>query len=171
MKYSAPPTILDTEDDAQLAWDAIEPIWDDLPLSPAKRLREFLGELEPGQKALLAIDWCQKEIRNGGHRQLFGNGTGNLVPWAIDGFRLIGAEDYAVNLHEAAVLLGPDYPVTAAARKRAITSFQAAEVQKLENLTDAFLDLLEDEATDLERYRGQFVRSNPEQFIQARANP
>ena len=167
MKYSAASSILDTDDDAQLAWAAIEPIWDDLPLSPAKRLREFLSELEPGQAALLAIDWCQKEIRNGGHRQLFGNATGNLVPWAIEGFRLIGAQDYAANLHEAAIQLGSEYPNSATARKRAIASLEPARLHHLEDLTDAFLDLLDADQTDLERYRGQYVRKNPGQFIQA----
>jgi len=41
MKYSAPTAILVCEDDAQLAWKAIELLWDDLPLNSAKQLKEF----------------------------------------------------------------------------------------------------------------------------------
>ncbi|NNF70893.1 MAG: DUF4375 domain-containing protein [Rhodobacteraceae bacterium] len=165
MTYSAPPDILTLSDDAQLAWAAIEPIWDDLPLSPAKRLEAFLEGLTTGQAALLAIDWCQKDIRNGGHAQLFQNASGNLVPWAIDGFRLIGGDAYAANLAAAAALLGADYPVSGAARKRPMQALTDDQRQTLETLSDAFLDLLYGADTDLEAFRATYIRANPAEFI------
>lgn len=165
MKYSAPREILEQEDDAQLAWEAIEPFWDDFPLSTVKRLQRFLSDLTKGQRALIAIDWCQKEIRNGGFPQLFGNSTGNLVPWAIDGFRLIGADKYAAILLEAANIIGSDYLSSSTARMKAYRALNEPQKAKLKKLEDDFFELLGSQVEDLETYRGRFVRSNPGLFI------
>lgn len=165
MKYSAKKNILKHSDPAEVAWEAIEPIWDDLPYSSAPKLAGFMADLTEGQRALISIDWCQKEIRNGGIAQLFANATGNLVPYAIEGFRLIGAERYAELLGSAAALLGTEYPDSGAARKRVLKSLTRAQLKKMETLDDAFLDLIDSPKHDLEQYRGGYVRSNPAEFI------
>jgi hypothetical protein len=165
VKYAANPKILDTDDLAQLAWDAIEPIWDDLPYSTHKALVPFMSDLTEGQRGLIALDWCQKEIRNGGLSQLFRNSTGNLVPWAIPGFRLIGADRYADVLEHAASLLGESYPLTASGRKRVFASLSASERATMEKLDDGFFDLLRSEEQDLEHFRGEYVKAHPEQFV------
>ena len=165
MKYSAKQEILNNDDLAQVAWEAIEPIWDDLPLSTASRLDSFMAVLTDGQKALISIDWCQKEIRNGGIVQLLENSTGNLVPYAIRGFRLIGAECYAELLVKAARLLGDEYPRSGAARKRALKSLTDSQCEELEILDDEFFELINSAEHDIENYRGGYVKSNPNQFI------
>ena len=167
MKYSATLEILQSDDLAQVAWDAIEPIWDDLPLGRFKALADFMNDLTEGQRGLIALDWCQKEIRNGGFPQLFENSTGNLVPWAVDGFRTIGAEKYAVILTKVASMLGSDYPKSGAARKRAYKSLSQAQKQEIDELESAFYALLNSKDDDLERYRGSYVKSHPEQFIKS----
>lgn len=75
MRYSASPEILNSNDRAQIAWDAIAPIWDDLPYNRFNVLSAFMEGLTEGQRGLIALDWCQKEIRNGGLKQLFENST------------------------------------------------------------------------------------------------
>jgi hypothetical protein len=45
MKYSANPEKLYESDMAQLAWNAIEPLWEDIPYSNAKELDKFLSEI------------------------------------------------------------------------------------------------------------------------------
>lgn len=165
MKYSAKKEILQNEDLAQVAWDAIDPIWDDLPYSSASKLNVFMADLTEGQRALIAIDWCQKEIRNGGIKQLFENSTGNLVPYAIYGFRLIGAEAYAVNIAKAASLLGNEYPKSGTARKRALKALNEVQLKDLEVLDDEFLDLIDSAEHNIEQYRGSYVKNNPSQFI------
>jgi hypothetical protein len=164
MKYSANPEKLNTSDMAQLAWNAIEPLWEDLPYSNAKKLDKFLSEITEGQKALISIDWCQKEIRNGGLKQLFTNSTGNLVPFAIKGFNQIGANEYASLLLEAASIFGATYPSTVSGRKNALKELGKPAVDKLEKIDDEFFSLLQTAETDLEIYRGAYVRNNLEQF-------
>ena len=165
MKYSASREILNNDDIAVMAWEAIEPIWDDLPYSSATKLDVFMEELTEGQKALISIDWCQKEIRNGGIKQLFENSTGNLVPYAIQGFSLIGAERYAEILAKAASLLGAEYPKSGAARKRALKSLNESLFGELETLDYNFFYLINSAEHNIEKYRGSYVKNNPSQFI------
>lgn len=165
MKYSASNEILKSDDLAQVAWDAIEPMWDDLPYSNAKQLSSFFSEITEGQKALISIDWCQKEIRNGGIRQLLSNSTGNLVPYAVEGFHLIGAEIYADILDKVVRLLGSSLPSTENGRKKALKELSGKEKEQLKELDDSFFRLIISTEHDIEKYRGSYVKNNPEQFI------
>ncbi len=167
MKYSASPAILQTQDLAQLAWDAIEPIWDDLPFQRFSSLTKFMKDLTDGQRGLIALDWCQKEIRNGGLPQLFTNSTGNLVPWALEGFQQIGATKYFSILSEAASMLGTPYPESGAARRTALGSLGSQQKNRLKTLELEFFSLLSSESDDLEGFRGGFVRDHPEQFVRS----
>lgn len=154
-----------SEDLAQVAWEAIERIWEDLPYSSVSKLDVFMSDLTEGQKALISIDWCQKEIRNGGFKQLFENSTGNLVPYAVRGFHLIGAERYAELLAKGASLLGVEYPKSGAARKRALKSLRDSQHQELKTLDDEFMNLISSSEYELEQYRGRYVKNNLAQFI------
>lgn len=165
MKYFAKREILENKDLAEVAWQAIEPIWDDLPYSSTSKLDAFMDDLTEGQRALISIDWCQKEIRNGGFKQLFKNSTGNLVPYAIHGFRLIGAERYAELMAKGAGVLGTDYPKSGAARKRVLKSLNDSQLQELETVDDEFLNLICSTEYDLEHLRGNYVKNNPVEFF------
>jgi hypothetical protein len=166
MKYSASPSILLVDNMAELAWLAIEPLWDSAPLHSPARLSDFLADLTPGQRGLLAIDWCQKEIRNGGIMQLLANATGALVPFALDGFRLIGAHPYAAILAEVVPMLGDGFPLDRPSRKRAIKALSPTQRQRIDILDDAFLELIATPDHDLEQYRGHFVKGHPGDFVQ-----
>lgn len=166
MRYSAKPELLRINDDAELAWAAIAPIWHDLPLAPMNKLAAFLDDLTEGQRALVAIDWCQKEIRNGGIFQLLENTTGNLVPWAIRGFDLIGAEKYAAILLETSAMLGSEYPASASARVKAYRALVQAKKARIDALEKEFLELLHSPDDDLEKYRAKYVRAHSDEFVQ-----
>ncbi len=89
-------------DDGNLAWAAIEPLWDAVDFSKgAIVVAEMLSGATAGQKLLFAVDCCQKEVRNGGFEQFFQNSTGMLWKDALAGFFAIGARDYAVLLEKA----------------------------------------------------------------------
>jgi hypothetical protein len=165
MRYYAKPSILECPDPGQLAWNAIEPIWNDLPLSTFSNLARFMRELSKGQQGLIALDWCQKEIRNGGLEQLFSNPTGNLVPWGLEGFKMIGAYKYGVIVAEAAALLGHEYPRSAAARKRVLRGFTKDQKATVSSLDDAFLELIIREGAAFEERRAAYVRSYPGEFV------
>jgi hypothetical protein len=165
MKYAADARILLTDDPAELAWLAIEPLWHELPLHPPARLSAFMANLTPGQRGLIALDWCQKEIRNGGIEQLLVNSTGGLIPFAIDGFRLIGGSSYAAILEEVVQQLGPEYPLARAFRKRMVDALSPTQRRRIDELDTEFLNLLTLPDHDLEQLRGGFVRTHPNEFV------
>jgi hypothetical protein len=166
MKYSADKAILNSDDFAQIAWDAIEPIWGDLPISSRfNKLSEFMSELTEGQAGLISLDWCQKEIRNGGIPQLFCNSTGNLIPWAIKGFEMVGASKYADIISKASSMLGSEYPKSGSARRKAYKKLPQTDRDEIEKLEDLFFELINSKEYDLEFYRGNFVKNNPGHFI------
>lgn len=165
MQYFASPSILQEPEDSILAWSAIAPFWEELPYSKSKDLLVFMSHLTQGQRGLIALDWCQKEIRNGGLRQLFANSTGSLVPWAIAGFELIGASPYGHILKEAAAMLGAIYPQKRTARKAALSALSLANRSRLTELEDTFFRLLNDGQHDLEKYRAEYVRQHPSEFV------
>jgi hypothetical protein len=53
---------------------------------------------------------CQSEVCNGGFHQFFSNTTGLLAPEALEGFRAIGAADWAKILAQAIQYFGTPYP-------------------------------------------------------------
>jgi hypothetical protein len=158
------PTSVEGTSDADLAWAVIEPLWDAIDFSQGYRaVVAVLALATPGQRGLFALDWCQKEIRNGGFEQFFLNSTGMLSLEALEGFHLVGATAYA-GLLARALLAFPDgvAPRTKAARARALAQL-GDRVAFFAPLDQAFLTLLE--ADDLEVYRARFVREHPEQFF------
>jgi hypothetical protein len=94
-------------------WSLVEPVW--LPLNrswddgPEEFVRLFLS-VRPDIGHLYAAHWCQSEVCNGGLYQFFSNTTGLLAPEALDGFRAIGAADWAEILAEAMKYFGTPYP-------------------------------------------------------------
>lgn len=168
MKYSAKKEILDSDSLGQIAWNAIEPMWDDFPIGGRfKAMSQFMDELTEGQAGLFSLDWCQKEIRNGGIPQLIYNSTGNLVPWAIEGFKMIGANKYANILSSAASKLGSEYPKSGSGRRKAYKVLSQEDKDEIERLEDLFFQLISSKEDDLEVYRGNYVKKNPEHFIES----
>lgn len=150
--------------DADLAWAVIEPLWDAVVFSRGPRaVAETLGLATAGQRALLAVDWCQKEVQNGGFEQFFLNPTGVLSHEALEGFRLLGASAYAELLKQALrAFPGGVAPPTRGERARHLMRLddRAAFFERLDR---AFLDLLARE--DLEVIRTRFVRDYSDQFF------
>ena len=166
--YRIPKPDLDSIADGDLAWAVIEPMWDDLEFSDGyKQVMEFLSSVTQGQSALISLDWCQKEVRNGGFEQFFMNSTGMLSEKALAGFRLIGAECYA-ELLEQALSCFPDgkAPSSASGRTKILRSIPKEDRNALfDPLEIKFYSLLNSPETDLEKFRGTCVRNNPDQFF------
>lgn len=113
--------ILDERDPAQLAWAAIEPVWDavDLSVEPGA-VDDQLSRLSTGQRALLAIHWCVAEVTNGGFEQFFANPAGVLTREAREGFVLVGDQALASVIDQLAALFPEGWP----ARERTARNFQ-----------------------------------------------
>jgi len=162
LKYLIDRTKAEGLDDAELAWVAIEPLWDAISFTGGWRATsKVFRDASAGQIGLLSLDWCQKEVRNGGFAQFFENSTGMLTPEALQGFKMIGATSYAKLLREAISLL----PGRRAMRSRLCRYLQCRFLSsaRLDALESSFYDLLKSD--DLERYRGRYVRENPGEFF------
>jgi hypothetical protein len=82
-------------------WEACARACEDLAWSsgPEQFLDSFLA-VPNWLRVLIAADWCQKEICNGGMLQFFTNSTGIVAPEAIEGFRALGLSECAKLLEE-----------------------------------------------------------------------
>jgi hypothetical protein len=87
-------------------WQHLNQSWDDGPDEFVRRFRSVPQEIGH----LYAAHWCQSEVRNGGFLQFFFNTTGLMAPEALEGFRAIGAADWAKILAEAMQYFGSPYP-------------------------------------------------------------
>ena len=149
--------------DADLAWAAVEPLWDAVDLSDGwTEVSQVMARATRGQRALLAVDWCQKEVRNGGLVQFFQNSTGMLAREARDGFQQIGADGLARVLTEALALSPALASRSRVVRVAALTALFWLR-WKLNRLDDKFLNLVANDA--LEPVRAAFVRAHPEEFF------
>lgn len=61
---------------------------------------DALSELSREERAIYATRILEGELDNGGWYQVFGNGVDHLVEPAIDGYELLGLEDYASHVRE-----------------------------------------------------------------------
>lgn len=162
LKYRIDRTKAEGLDYAELAWVAIEPLWNAISFVGGWRATsKVFRDATAGQIGLFSLDWCQKEVRNGGFAQFFENSTGMLAPEALQGFKMIGATSYAKLLEEAIRLL----PGRTAMRSRLCRYLQCRFLSsaRLDSLESSFYDLLKSD--DLEMYRGRYVRENPGEFF------
>jgi hypothetical protein len=164
--YRIPMSSVKGMDDASLAWAVIDPLWDVIRFSLGYyAVAQILETVTAGQRALFALDWCQKEVRNGGFEQFFSNYTGMLGPEALEGFQLVGAHKYAVLLAKAMAIFGKgEYPRERSDRVQLLEQMPQPDREKLfSGLEKQFFDLLRFD--DLEKYRAEYVRQNPHQFL------
>jgi len=164
----APRFNLDERDPAQLAWLAIEPIWDQVDHSGTPDAVDAqLAQLSASQRALLAIHVCVGEVTNGGFEQFFSDPSGVLTREAREGFVLVGEQGMASIIDQIVVLFPEEWP----ARERRIRNFQlrrlrgadAERIGAFEPYDNAFYGCL-----GLEELPGScaaYVLEHPEEFV------
>ena len=79
-------------DDGSFAWAIIEKAWPDVQ-EPDISVK--CKNATKGQKAVLAVTFCQREVDNGGFEQIFHNETGGIIGEVISGFELLGMKNRA----------------------------------------------------------------------------
>jgi len=93
--FRVPPDVLDTTDDADLAWRCIERAYEMVSIHDGPAVLDAgMARLTAGQRALLALHWIAGEVCNGGFDQFFMNPTGDIAAEALSGFRRIGANGW-----------------------------------------------------------------------------
>jgi len=151
--------------DEDLVWAVTAPAFEaaDIYGTP-EELDETLLLLTPGQRALLAIHWCVSEVCNGGFDQFFANSTGILAAEALDGFRRVGATEYAAIVTEAMnVFEGGVVPLDREGRNRQLDSGADETSSILSKLDDRFYVDLE----SLTAIRAEYVRAHLDEFVRA----
>ena len=162
-----PRALLETPDDAELAWRVTEPAFAATNVydGPAA-LAADLARLSAGQRALLALHWCVSEVSNGGFDQFLMNPSGLLADEAVAGFGRIGAAESLGVLRQAIAIaadrpaeLDADDPASDEADHAAAFDAYLARHQPLE---ERFFDLVE-----LELYprAAEYVRLHPAEFV------
>ncbi len=110
---------------------------------------------------VLAVDWLQSEVNNGGYHQYFFNSYSELAQEAIDGLREIGANQ-AAEITEKAYSIFPDSKVPKNRDERQILLDKAGEKGEalLNNLDNEFYKYPDNIDTLLIEY----VKNHKEEF-------
>lgn len=99
----------------------VDPYWErvDIYCGRDPFLRTF-AEVPAPAGHLLAVQWCQSEVCNGGFHQFFMNPTGVLAPEAARGFRAIGMPAMAEHVEQAMAIFGASFPREQEERQRVL---------------------------------------------------
>lgn len=174
IEFRVPRTILTEPDPEMLAWRAIERIWEaiDIPDDP-EPLQAQLAPLTAGQRSLLSIHWCIREVSNGGFDQFFSNSAGGLIHEAREGFVRVGNELFASILDQVMALFPNERP----ALERRLRVFQlrrmrgtgAERFDRFEPYDNAFLSMLG--LGEIQADMATYVLEHPEEFVLAKTPP
>jgi Domain of unknown function (DUF4375) len=118
-------------------------------------------ELTPGMRAVTVLFTVIGDVENGGFAAALYNGSARWTAAAIDGARLVGADDHADVLERFAqlALAGAD-DLSAEALDDRLEAMDDEQQAALEELDDAFFAL-----PSIEGPLGRHVREHPEQYF------
>jgi hypothetical protein len=122
----------------------------------------IVGRLSPGMRMLYATWWLESEVDNGGFNQFFWNSSGQFAQDALDGFKLLHADELA-NLTGAAIAIAQrEAPLRQKFQAQGtIEAFsESYKHTSLDELDKQFYKLDD----GLSKRRVAYVRAHPEQF-------
>lgn len=151
--------------------DVSEPLWSLWVKSGDNENPEsivgFFGQLNEGQRHILAVAICRSEIANGGVDQFFLESTGKIWPQALEGLRTIKAEKY-VKLMEKVLALFPNSkaPTETKARNDALNSLPEGKTDRVfESVNEKWDELDSSDKNSLAAFCSRYIRSNPAYFF------
>lgn len=114
---------------------------------------------------LLAANWCQEEVIEGGFEQFFSSSTGIAAPEAVAGFRAMGLEDAADVLQQAMDALQNPYPRDHGRRNKLLVEKlrEHRNRQPFEELNHKFVELMSSPDSYLGRFEAaanRYAREN-----------
>lgn len=137
--------------------EIINPVWFSIDTSDYKTYQEDKARFTKEQIYIVAVQWYDSEVNNGGHYQFFTNSTGIYWKEAIAGLRAIGATALAENLQKACDRFSPHPPF---------------DHQERENAADALNydfsqedDIFYQNAGNLEELEMKYIRANAQAFV------
>jgi Domain of unknown function (DUF4375) len=163
--YRIPPTSVAGQAGNEVVWTVVQRLCDDLWTS--SEADPQLGQVTAGQRAVYSLHRARVEIGNGGIAQYFWNSDGSLVRDAIEGARLLGADDYASILCDAVALVFPTGEVATdrLERQERVDGLSDGQHERLTALEDRFFARLHDPHTTLARYYLRYIQRHPTEFF------
>jgi hypothetical protein len=148
-----------------------EPLWSlwsgSSAAEDAESINEFFGQLNEGQRHILAVAICRSEIANGGVDQFFLESTGKIWPQALEGLRTIKAEKYVKLLEKVLTLFANGTaPTETKARNDALNSLPDGKTDKVfESVNEKWDELDSSDKNSLAVFCARYIRSNPAYFF------
>jgi hypothetical protein len=129
----------------------------------AKHDLDSVRRMSPGLRMLWSTDILDGEIHNGGFNQLFWNHNDLYAADAIEGFRLIGADEHARLVVDALKLFEEEWPrLEAFYTEGTIEAFSESYKETgLNRLDDQWLS----QGLDFHAKRLACIRAHPEEFV------
>ena len=92
-------------------WSFIDSYWDTVDIyNGGSTFITTFAKLPEPTAHLLALQWCNSEVCNGGFHQFFSNATGVLAPEAANAYHAIEMHDLAELVEAAIAVFPPPYP-------------------------------------------------------------
>ncbi|WP_024469588.1 DMP19 family protein [Treponema pedis] len=116
------------------------------------------------QRYLLAIQWYEAEVDNGGHHQFFSNSTGIVWKDALEGFKLFGIDDLYNNLLEVVEFFGGSISFDREQRCDMLSEAEEKDEKAFYDFLDTHdeffyaNDSFDDKLID-------YIKNNPEKFV------
>ncbi|WP_024466440.1 DMP19 family protein [Treponema pedis] len=116
------------------------------------------------QRYLLAIQWYEAEVDNGGHHQFFSNSTGIVWKDALEGFKLFGIDDLYNNLLEVVEFFGGSISFDRDQRCDILSETEEKDEKAFYDFLDTHdeffyaNDSFDDKLID-------YIKNNPEKFV------
>jgi len=161
----------DDDSDERVLAAVSEPLW---PLwikfgdsEDPEIIAGFFGQLNEGQRHILAVAICRSEIANGGLDQFLLESTGRIWLQALEGLRVIKAEKY-VKLLGRALALFPNSkaPTETKTRNDIMNALPEEKTDRLfESLNEKWDELDSSDKNNLAAFCARYVRSNASYFF------
>ena len=145
------------------AWDLLQPLWFSVSIydGPEVYNKDLEGFTEE-QRRLLALQWYDSEVCNGGHDQFFANATGVVWKDALEGMHMIGATQLADNFQKVIDLLGGHIPFDTEERNEMLDRLdEEGDFEGFEEMDDLFYEYEE----ELEEWMDNYVMEHAEKFV------
>jgi len=128
-----------------------------------ERSHEIVSAMSKGFQMMYATWLLEAEVNNGGFHQFFWNHSGLFAKEALEGLKLVGADEHAKLVGKSIAVYESEKPKMDNARRHdTLEAFgESARESKFDELDSAFYALKE----DLSALRIRYIRAHPRDFV------